>query len=155
MNKKIILPIAVIVILFSGWLGFDYWYKHHIDLLHFRKSSIGYSHLPSSALAKKINVSFFIDQLTPAGGWAIKVPHDFSVLQAMRELDKQHQDMDMQTKSYEGLGVMVVSLGKLTNGQDNKYWQYYVNGEMPLVGADSYILKDGDQVRWDFKKPVF
>ena len=36
------------------------------------------------------------------------------------------------------------------NGQDDKYWQYWVNGEMPPVGAGRYQLSGKERVEWKF-----
>jgi len=32
----------------------------------------------------------------------------------------------------------------------NAGWLFYVNGEMPTVGASDYIVKDGDEIVWTF-----
>ena len=37
------------------------------------------------------------------------------------------------------------------NGEDGRYWQYYVNGEYADVGCSSYILHDYDTVEWRFE----
>jgi len=36
------------------------------------------------------------------------------------------------------------------NGEDGKYWQYFVNGEYAKVGVSQYGLKAGDAVEWKF-----
>ncbi|MGD2247432.1 MAG: DUF4430 domain-containing protein [Candidatus Methanofastidiosia archaeon] len=30
----------------------------------------------------------------------------------------------------------------------NKYWMYYINGEMAQVGAKEYIVQNGDEITW-------
>ena len=49
--------------------------------------------------------------------------------------------------------TMVDSVGNFENGQDLRYWQYYVNGEMPMEGADRVKLNNGDRVVWSFEVP--
>ena len=41
----------------------------------------------------------------------------------------------------------------ITNGDDDRYWQYYVNGEFANVGCSQYILHNGDLVEWRFEVP--
>lgn len=64
-------------------------------------------------------------------------------------------NINLKTKSYENLGVLVEAIGDTENGQDGKYWLYYVNGEMPQVAADKYLLKTGDKVEFKFEKSPF
>jgi len=52
-------------------------------------------------------------------------------------------------------GVMIKTIGDKENGQDGKYWLYYVNGEMPMVSADKEELKSGDKVEFKFEKSPF
>lgn len=46
--------------------------------------------------------------------------------------------------------VFVTSINGTTNGQDGRYWQYWVNGVYPGVGADHFALSDGGAVLWRF-----
>ena len=48
---------------------------------------------------------------------------------------------------------MVETIGGRTNGDDGRYWMFYVNGEMPMEGADTYTLSEGDTVKWAFEVP--
>lgn len=49
--------------------------------------------------------------------------------------------------------VMVNSIAGHENGEDSKYWAFYVNDEMPMLGADTFKLEDGDTVKWIFEVP--
>jgi hypothetical protein len=61
----------------------------------------------------------------------------------------------LETKDYAGLGKMIIKIGDLTNGQDNKYWQYWVNGKTASVGADSYQVEANDIIEWKFEPSSF
>ncbi len=37
------------------------------------------------------------------------------------------------------------------NGEDGRYWQYYVNGEYADIGCSLYVLHDYDVVEWRFE----
>lgn len=52
-------------------------------------------------------------------------------------------------------GVFIESIGKIKNGDDGKYWQYYVNGILGDVAADKRILREGDSVEWRFEEVPF
>ena len=41
----------------------------------------------------------------------------------------------------------------IVNGNDNRYWQYYVNNELADMGCSTYLLQDGDIVEWCFEVP--
>ncbi|MBI5135509.1 DUF4430 domain-containing protein [Candidatus Uhrbacteria bacterium] len=59
------------------------------------------------------------------------------------------KEITVETKEYKGIGTMVTKIGPVQNGE-TKYWQYWVNGRYPAVGADQYLLKSGDVVEWKF-----
>ena len=47
--------------------------------------------------------------------------------------------------------TMVNSINNALRGTNGKYWQYYVNGVCPMVGADKYLVSNGDIVTWSFE----
>lgn len=49
--------------------------------------------------------------------------------------------------------TLVNAINNAVGGTDGKYWQYYVNGELPNVGADKYIVSNGDILTWSFEVP--
>lgn len=57
--------------------------------------------------------------------------------------------------SNSATGSFVKAIGDKENGQDGKYWLYYVNGEMPMVSVDKTKLKSGDKVEFKFEKSPF
>lgn len=60
----------------------------------------------------------------------------------------------LKTKTYD-IGIFIEAVGNKENGQDGKYWMYYVNGEMPMVAADKKEIKAGDKVEFKFEKSPF
>ncbi len=59
----------------------------------------------------------------------------------------------IRAKEYAGMGTLIEKIGEFQNGTDGKYWMYYVNGELALVGADAYVMQEGDSIEWKFKVP--
>ena len=49
--------------------------------------------------------------------------------------------------------TLVNSINNDMGGSNGKYWQYYVNGELPDVGADKCMITNGDSLRWSFEVP--
>ena len=60
----------------------------------------------------------------------------------------------LKTKSYD-IGIFIEAIGDKENGQEKKYWMYYVNGEMPMVAADKKEIKPKDKVEFKFEKSSF
>lgn len=49
--------------------------------------------------------------------------------------------------------TLINSINDDVSGSYGKYWQYYVNEQLPIVGADKYYLTNGDMVKWSFEVP--
>jgi len=60
----------------------------------------------------------------------------------------------LKTQTYD-MGVFIEAIGDKENGEDGKYWLYYVNGEMPLLSADKQLLSSGDKVEFKFETSPF
>ncbi len=60
------------------------------------------------------------------------------------------KNIEFESREYNGLGMLVTKIGSQESGSGKKYWQYWVNGKHPDVGADKYLLKPGDVVEWKF-----
>jgi hypothetical protein len=48
-------------------------------------------------------------------------------------------------------GPFVESINGIKGGTDNKYWSYYVDGQMASVGAGEYVTKGGEDIVWKFE----
>ena len=74
-----------------------------------------------------------------------------TVLDLLKELGAKN-NLEVQTKDYGSLGILVTKIGDKENGQENKYWQYFVNALKPQIGADRYQLVGGEMVEWKFEE---
>jgi hypothetical protein len=63
-------------------------------------------------------------------------------------------DLTLKFKTYD-VGVFIEAIGDKENGEDGKYWLYYVNGEMSQVASDKQLLVPGDKVEFKFEKSPF
>ncbi|MCP6718794.1 MAG: DUF4430 domain-containing protein [Patescibacteria group bacterium] len=62
--------------------------------------------------------------------------------------------LSLETKNYD-IGVFIETIGDKKNGQDEKYWLYYINNQPPPVAADKRGIEPGDKVEFRFEKPPF
>jgi hypothetical protein len=88
-------------------------------------------------------------------GWtltdSICVTEKTTVLSLLQEVSTLHS-LDLRTTYYESFDATLVdSIGGDVNGQNDYYWQYYVNGELPISGCDEYPVSNGDVIEWDFR----
>lgn len=60
------------------------------------------------------------------------------------ELLKANADVQTETSDF---GEMVTSINGQAGGGD-KYWAFFVNGEMSSVGAADYATKDSETIEW-------
>jgi len=63
-------------------------------------------------------------------------------------------DLTLETKTFD-IGVLIETIGNKKNGDENKYWLYYINDEMPMVAADKKEIKPGDKVEFKFEESKF
>jgi hypothetical protein len=68
--------------------------------------------------------------------------------------ETQGSALTLKTKTYD-MGVFIEAIGNKENGQEGKYWLYYLNGEMPMVSADKKEIKPGDKIEFKFEESPF
>lgn len=63
---------------------------------------------------------------------------------------------DIKT-TYYGIydSLLVESISNIENGQDNKYWIYYINGESGSIAADKQIIENNDLIEWKFEEYTY
>lgn len=83
------------------------------------------------------------------------VPSSDSTVFSLLEELSQKKNFEISYKIYSEMGVFVESIDGVKNGTDGKYWQYWVNGELPMVAADKKQVKQGDIIEWKFETPQF
>jgi len=83
------------------------------------------------------------------------VPSENSTVFSLLEELAERENFKVESKIYEGMGVFVESINGVKNGTDNKYWQYWVNDELPMVAADKKEVRKGDKVEWKFAPSPF
>jgi len=72
-----------------------------------------------------------------------------SALEALK-LAAETQNIPLETKDYPGMGTLVTKIGGKEGGDGNRYWQYWVNNQNPVVGAQATLVRPGDWMEWKF-----
>jgi len=86
--------------------------------------------------------------------YQIKPSSDSTVFSLLEKLS-QIENFELSYKIYPEMGVFVESIAGIKNGTDNKWWQYWVNGELPMVAADKMGVQGADVVEWKFAPASF
>lgn len=85
----------------------------------------------------------------------IKLEQERTVFNLLKKVARENS-MEFSYKEYPDLGALVESINNVKNDfGNNKWWQYWVNGEYALVGASSYQLKNNDSVEWKYVEGQF
>jgi len=63
-------------------------------------------------------------------------------------------NLTLKFKTYD-IGVFIQAIGDKENGENGKYWLYYINGEMSQLAAEKQLLNMGDKVEFKFEKSPF
>lgn len=73
---------------------------------------------------------------------------------SLLERSAQQNGFTVESTYYEQFdSTLINSINNAVGGTDGKYWQYYVNGQLPEIGADKYIVTNGDVLTWSFEVP--
>lgn len=66
-------------------------------------------------------------------------------------MDVMHEEYDVVDEG----GFLSAIEGHEQDVDAERYWMYYINDEMPSVGAADYELEDGDQIEWRLEDSEF
>jgi hypothetical protein len=100
-----------------------------------------------------LNFNFTEDDIV-----SVKYPYTFSPDQSLFELTKNitsEKNIDFIYEDYGDMGILVKQIGDKENGQDQKYWQYFVEGVQPQISVDKYYPEFGTSIDWKFSKSEF
>lgn len=85
----------------------------------------------------------------------IKIERDKTVFDLLKGVAEEN-NLEFSFREYQDLGALVESIDNVKNDfNNNKWWQFWVNGEYATIGASSFQLKEGDLVEWKFVKGQF
>ena len=78
-----------------------------------------------------------------------------TVYSVLDKLSKENESLSLDIVDYGDIGMFINSINNYKSGDNNKYWQYWVNNKYADVAADKYVLEDGDVILWKFTSSRF
>ena len=88
-------------------------------------------------------------------GWTIEdnlIAYSGDTVFTLLERSSSRNSFSLEYTYYEEFDAMLIdSINNVENGEDGKYWQYYVNKDIPMIGADNYRVSNGDYIEWRFE----
>lgn len=73
----------------------------------------------------------------------------------LQKIAAEKPTLTIATQSFGDMGTLITGINAYKNGDDNRYWQYWLNGEYGLVDAFKQPLADRDIIFWQFTKSQF
>jgi uncharacterized protein DUF4430 len=63
-------------------------------------------------------------------------------------------DFNIGSKYYDQYQChYIYSINNTTEGENNKFWQYYLNDDYGIIGADLQPVHHNDCIEWKFQEP--
>lgn len=76
---------------------------------------------------------------------------DDTVFSILEKYSMRNEILFKYTYYSEFDAMLINSINEDINGEGGKYWQYYVNKDIPMIGADKHAVKNGDYIEWKFE----
>lgn len=141
MKKNILFGIIILAIL-GGIIALN------LDIFSLPKGEIEKSHLEI-----KEEVSLTINWGENRETFKSEFKEGMTAFDLLKE-KTQESELRLEAKTSE-VGIFIEAIGDKENGQDGKYWLYYVNGELPMVSADKKEISPGDKIEFKFEESPF
>lgn len=91
---------------------------------------------------KIITMSVYVEgELVEGSDKELEIKADQNVMEIMEE----HYDIETAD------GFMTSIEGYEQDDDAGQYWLYYINDEMPSVGAEDYVPEDADKITWELE----
>jgi len=71
------------------------------------------------------------------------------------KLISQQENWEYQFTDYGAMGILVTQIKDKINGEDQKYWQFFVADEQPQISADKFFPDNGANIIWKFAESEF
>lgn len=79
-----------------------------------------------------------------------KASHSYTLVKDETALSLLSRTQKIEVKTYS-FGTLVESIDGIKNGNENKYWLFYVNAKESKMGAGDYKLQPNDTVEWRYQ----
>ncbi|MBI4128011.1 MAG: DUF4430 domain-containing protein [Parcubacteria group bacterium] len=111
---------------------------------------------PRISVGAAREVSLLIDDgVTLTGYKDVPLPDPPTVLEVLKTVTSEKGiAFDYNPPEASPYGAFIKQIGEKKNGEQDRYWQYWVDGSQPQVAADRYELKGGETILWTFRGSV-
>jgi len=86
---------------------------------------------------------------------SVTYPYQTESLFAITQTIAKERNWSFDFKDYGEMGLLIEQIGNNKNGDEQKYWQYFVDREQPQVSADKYFPAAGATIDWKFTTSEF
>jgi len=149
--KKIIFLLSSILA-FTASSGCDLWQKNSPQNQKAEKISDDTSKISTENPAGQAAFSFdFGDGATK--NFVLTIDGEKTVYDFLNALAGENQ-IKLEIKE-SSLGVLIQTIDAMENGQNNKYWLYYINGQMAPAGVAEQKVSPNDKIEFKFEANPF
>lgn len=145
MKKNVYIITGVTIVIIAGsWLTFS-------DSL--RTAGVNEKNIEKNSISEQVKKEVVLAINDGSGNvdtLAVEFKEGMTAFDLLKE-GVRKLDLALKVKDYD-IGIFIELIGDKKNGQDGKYWLYYVNGQPPMVAADKEKIKIGDKVEFKFEK---
>lgn len=86
---------------------------------------------------------------------SVTYPYQTESLFAITQTIAKERNWTFNFKDYGEMGLLIEQIANNKNGDEQKYWQYFVDKEQPQVSVDKYFPPAGATVDWKFEPSQF
>ncbi len=143
----------IVILIVIGLLGSGLYYYSVKQIPEIHKIYEISETLDISEVEKEIiqNKVFYIINKGPGNieEYQVEIVDESTVFSLLEELAAK-ENFEIETTLYPEMGILVESINGFKGGNDNKWWQYWVNDKLGEVAADRKKIKGDDVIEWKF-----
>jgi len=64
----------------------------------------------------------------------------------------EKNDFEFESTYYKEFDSYLIESINSVEGSGDMFWQYYLNGEMGMIGANSQFVQDNDIIEWKYEE---
>jgi hypothetical protein len=139
-RKRRQIELIIIIVIIFVLIAMTYYLSSNDIFSDIEKRQSIIHHVNISIISSYWNLSQFFDNTT-----------NTTVASLLFE-SVDHFNISVKKDYWPGYeSFFITKIGNMTNGMDNRYWQYYVNDIYADKGCSNYYLQDNDSIVWVFE----
>jgi len=147
MTKKLNYSLLLVIIIAAGAL---WWFMRDPQTTVINNPSNNQAANQINSALVTVNFDFYNQDDV-----SINYPYNEESLFAITQTIAKDKNWTFSFKDYADMGLLVEQIGNNKNGDEQKYWQYFVGKDQPQVSVDKYFPKAGETINWKFETSNF